>query len=174
MTSLRDVEHLTKGIHERSSALHDNLTGDEVDFAKLVELADQVAATADKLAATFAEMDEALTRTLNGEWPTGNGPGEKGEEGLTEALAPGRAARKRRRSEQRADEEPTKDELLERAKEVDLSGRSEMSKQELRKSLDKEDALTKAELLERARQADIPGRSEMSKDELRRALNEAS
>jgi hypothetical protein len=168
MASLRDAEQLTKRLQERTAALHDSLTSDGVDFGKLVERADEIGASADRLAATFAEMNEALARTISAR----AGKGGKGEEGLTEALSPRRAAGARQAPKRRSDEEPTKEELLERAKELDLAGRSEMSKDELEKAVDKEDSVTKAELLERAKRAGIAGRSEMSKDELRRALNE--
>lgn len=161
MASLKEVEQLTKRLQERSNALHKNLTGDDVDFAKLVQLADQIGASADQLAATFAELDEALSRTLRGE----DGEGE----GLTEALSR-RAGRPR--ADLASNGESTKEQLLERARELDLPGRSDMSKDDLVKALDAEDSVTKAELLERAKKAGIPGRSEMSKDELRRALSE--
>jgi hypothetical protein len=171
MASLKDAEQLTKRLQERTAALHDSLTSDGVDFGELVELADEIGASADKLAATFAEMDEVLARTLGGR----DGEGGKGEEGLTEALSPRRATEAARQApERRSDEEPTKEELLERAKELDLAGRSEMSKDDLKKAVDKEDSVTKAELLERAKRAGIAGRSEMSKEELRRALNETA
>jgi hypothetical protein len=82
----------------------------------------------------------------------------------------------RRRSRGRndaAEDELTKDELLDRAREVNLQGRSSMSKDELAEAVEAEESLTKEELLERAQEADIEGRSSMSKQEFRKALNEA-
>ncbi len=68
----------------------------------------------------------------------------------------------------------TKDELLERAREVNVQGRSSMTKDELAEAVEAEEGRTKDELLERAQRAGIEGRSSMTKDELRAALTEAN
>lgn len=73
----------------------------------------------------------------------------------------------------------TKEELYERAQELDVDGRSGMSKEELKEAILSADRAqdgggqTKEELYERAQELDIDGRSTMSKDELERAVNEA-
>ena len=75
----------------------------------------------------------------------------------------------------------TKDELMERAQELDVSGRSSMTKDELKEAIvaayddDPEgDGPTKSELYEQAKELDVEGRSSMSKDELRDAVDRAS
>ncbi len=74
--------------------------------------------------------------------------------------------------------EPTKEELYERAQELDVSGRSKMSKNELQEAVDEAQAQkpenkTKEELYERAQELDIEGRSKMDKDELAEAVRKA-
>jgi hypothetical protein len=72
----------------------------------------------------------------------------------------------------------TKDELTERARELDVNGRSSMNKEELKEAIieaydTSADGLrgkTKEELYEMAKDRDIDGRSDMSKDELAEAL----
>ena len=79
---------------------------------------------------------------------------------------------------------PTKAMLLERAQDLGISGRSNMTKDELLEAITKAtdkngraknseaglSNLTKDELYEKAQKADIEGRSSMSKDELAEAL----
>ena len=71
----------------------------------------------------------------------------------------------------------TKDYLAERARELDIDGRSSMTKDELKEAiLDHPLAnvadSTKEELYERAKKLDIDGRSSMSKDELAEAIKD--
>ncbi|MEL6664153.1 MAG: Rho termination factor N-terminal domain-containing protein, partial [Pseudomonadota bacterium] len=81
---------------------------------------------------------------------------------------------------------PTKDMLMERAQDLDIEGRSSMTKDELLDAI--EDATdengraksgeaglrnkTKDELYEMAQERDIDGRSDMTKDELVQALRD--
>ena len=73
----------------------------------------------------------------------------------------------------------TKDELMERARELDVEGRSSMNKDELKDAIvdayDKRGPglhrKTKEELYDLAQERDIEGRSDMSKDELVEALS---
>lgn len=81
---------------------------------------------------------------------------------------------------------PTKKMLMERAQDLDLSGRSSMSKDELLEAIAqatdengrakgskaKLDNLTKDELYEKAQDEDVEGRSSMNKNELIEALSE--
>ncbi len=74
----------------------------------------------------------------------------------------------------------TKDEVMERAQELDVEGRSSMTKDELKDAIldayddDPEgDGPTKEELYERAQDLDIEGRSQMDKQELQDAVDEA-
>lgn len=73
----------------------------------------------------------------------------------------------------------TKEMLYDRAQELDVDGRSDMTKDELKAAiLDAYQAEhgqpTKAELMDRARALDVSGRSTMTKDELRDALDGAT
>ena len=76
----------------------------------------------------------------------------------------------------------TKDELMERAQELDVDGRSSMNKDELKEAiLDAYDekkendpsGKTKEELYDMAQDLDIEGRSQMDKDELMEAVRKA-
>lgn len=69
------------------------------------------------------------------------------------------------------EDEDSKDELYEQAQALDIEGRSQMSKDELKKAINKEELneleqMSKDELYEKAQKKDISGRSEMSKKEL--------
>ena len=75
--------------------------------------------------------------------------------------------------------EPTKEELYEKAQELDVGGRSKMDKDELQKAVDEAQAQapenkTKEKLYERAQELEIEGRSKMDKDELAEAVRNAS
>ncbi len=72
----------------------------------------------------------------------------------------------------------TKEELYEKAQELDVSGRSKMSKDELQKAVDEAQAekpenKTKEELYEQAQELNVEGRSKMDKDELAEAVRDA-
>ena len=76
----------------------------------------------------------------------------------------------------------TKDELMERARELDVEGRSSMNKDELKQAIidtygeqsgQDLSKKTKEELYDLARERDIDGRSSMDKDELIKALRAA-
>ena len=72
----------------------------------------------------------------------------------------------------------TRDELYERARELDVDGRSDMTKDELKGAIldayrDGDDAPTRDELYERAKGLGVEGRSDMTKDELREAVDRA-
>lgn len=81
---------------------------------------------------------------------------------------------------------PTKEMLLERARDLDIEGRSSMTKDELIDAIDEAtdengrgkgsvaalESKTKDELLDMARERDVEGRSNMTKDELVDALTE--
>lgn len=74
----------------------------------------------------------------------------------------------------------TKSYLANRAKELDIEGRSNMNKEDLKKAIIDEyprkgepDGRTKAELYQRAQELDIEGRSKMDKKELAAAVQKA-
>jgi hypothetical protein len=151
MATLRSAARLTDELDELTSQLRAELTDGDVDFARLTEFADKLGEQADNLASTFTQMNQILTDRIVG----GDGQPE---------------SREGRGSSDQDGESTTKEELLERAKEAGVQGRSSMSKEELEEALDEADRLSKQELLDRAKEAGIAGRSSMTKDELKEAL----
>jgi hypothetical protein len=168
MATIRDAAQVAQQLQELAARLHSELTNGDVDFTAMTRLADDLGESADRLASAFAAMDEALMQRLPGQG--GERESRGGDEGG------GRRQRQRQRRQEPAqrggddEDSETKEELLERARQVGIEGRSAMSKEDLRKAVEAADSLSKEELLERAREADIPGRSEMTKEELREAL----
>jgi hypothetical protein len=74
----------------------------------------------------------------------------------------------------------TKTELMDRAQELDVDGRSSMSKSELKDAIveayrrqRRQKEWTKDELMDRAQELDVDGRSSMDKDALKDAVSEA-
>ena len=172
MASLKEAgELITEQLHERVDRLASAIEDEAPDFAQITRLADAVGELADLIGATYYDLEQTLMRRLQGD------AGSKID---------GRDSRQAQKEESRGEEQHpqtgqndptaedvTKDELLERARESNVHGRSSMSKEELAQAVEAEESLTKEELLERARKADIEGRSSMTKDELRKAVNEA-
>jgi hypothetical protein len=173
MATLKDAAQVAQRLEQLAARLQSELTDGDVDFTALMRLADEAGESADALASTFAAMDEALMQRLTGRAADEEaGGGDEGGSGRRQRQ--GQRQRRQQPARRGGDEEgETKDELLERAREAGIEGRSAMSKEDLRKAVTAEDSLSKEELLERAREADIPGRSEMSKEELKEALRSA-
>src|SRR4051794_31426035 len=75
MASLKDTVNLTSQLTELTNQLHAELTEGEVDFEKMVQIADQISEQADDLAAAFARVNEALQGPLhqNGSESQGGG-----------------------------------------------------------------------------------------------------
>ena len=86
MASLKDTVNLTSQLTELTNQLHSELTEGEVDFEKMVRLADEISEHADSLAAAFSRVNEALTEPLE---QNGGGNGDR---------AGGRSSRSRSRS----------------------------------------------------------------------------
>lgn len=77
-----------------------------------------------------------------------------------------------------SDSEPTKKELYQEAQELDIDGRSQMDKDELREAVSDAETSslenqTRDELYQQAQELDIDGRSQMNKDELIEAIAKA-
>jgi len=72
MASLKDTVNLTTQLSELTNQLHSELTEGEVDFEKMVQIADEISEHADSLASAFARVNEALTEPLE---QSGNGDG---------------------------------------------------------------------------------------------------
>jgi hypothetical protein len=166
MATLGQVgELVTAQLLERVEGLARTVDDEASDLAEIVRLADAVGEFADAVAEIYRDIDQRLEGGLQAGSDGGDdAPGSRQHEepGREQGGQNGQSA-----------EGVTKEELLERAREVDVPGRSSMTKDELTEAVEAEESVTKEELLERARQAGIDGRSTMSKKELRQALREA-
>lgn len=176
MATLEEVgELVTTELRKRVERLFATVEEGTSDFMKLSFLADEVGELADKVSEIYSGLDEALSRGLQ---DVMGGDGEGSQEGQKNGSRSGRRQQgqsRQRQSEQRGSalDEVTKEDLLERAREVKVEGRSSMSKEELAQAVEAEEALTKDELLEQAQDAEIEGRSSMTKEELREAVSDA-
>lgn len=84
MASLKDTVNLTSQLTELTQSLHGELTEGDVDFEKMIRIADEISEQADGLAAAFARVNEALSEPL--EQTNGSNGGSNGR---------GRSSRKR-------------------------------------------------------------------------------
>ena len=64
MASLKDTQQLTKGLEDLVGQITSELQNGEVDFEKLVTLADDLSERADGLAETFGSVNDALMQRL--------------------------------------------------------------------------------------------------------------
>src|SRR3954466_8906124 len=163
---LREI--VTTELRERVDRLVSAVeTDDWPDFARVSRLSDGVGEIADTIAEIYTDLDQTLMRGLNRE--TGGQ-----SEGSESRQSEGSESQSRRQPEHSdsGNGDVTKEELLERAREVNVQGRSSMTKDELAEAVEAEESVTKEELLERAREAEVEGRSSMTKDELRAALGD--
>jgi predicted transcriptional regulator len=81
MASLRDAEQLTKDLESLVGQLKNEIRDGKGDFEKLTNLADEVSEHADKVAETFASMNEVLQNRiseLNGGSSSSGGSSESG------------------------------------------------------------------------------------------------
>ena len=165
MATLGQVgEVITEQLRERVDRLVSAVEKDMPDFTEIAVVADAVGEFADTIADLYSDLERRLLDGL------------KTDDGAQTARA--QRPRTRREQPQRsqgesASDDETKEELLEHARELQVEGRSSMTKEELAQAVEAEESVTKEELLERARDAQIEGRSSMTKDELREALHEA-
>jgi len=73
MASLKDTVNLTSQLTDLTNQLHSELTEGEVDFEKMVQLADEISEHADSLASAFSRVNEALSQPLEQNGDSGNG-----------------------------------------------------------------------------------------------------
>ena len=73
MASLKDTVNLTSQLTELTNQLHGELTEGEVDFEKMVTIADEISEHADNLAAAFTRVNEALMEPLDQNAANGSG-----------------------------------------------------------------------------------------------------
>jgi len=67
MASLKDTVNLTSQLTELTNQLHSELTEGNVDFERMIEIADEISEQADNLAAAFTRVNEALAEPLQRE-----------------------------------------------------------------------------------------------------------
>jgi len=67
MATLKDLSSMTSELDRLGGELHAELTEGDIDFRKMVALADQITENAEKLADAFDSMGSALETTLDGE-----------------------------------------------------------------------------------------------------------
>jgi hypothetical protein len=131
MANLREAEKLTARLVELARELRSQ-AGEPGDFGRMFELADEIGASADSLAATLARVDDILDRSLaaarSGSSEEGRGLGT-----LIDALKPGR--RTANRGDDEDHHELTREELYARARAAGIRGRSTMSRDELIEAL---------------------------------------
>jgi hypothetical protein len=77
MASLKDTVNLTTQLTELTNQLHSELTQGDVNFEKMIEIADEISEHADSLAAAFTRVNEALTDPLT-QSQDGSGSGGNG------------------------------------------------------------------------------------------------
>jgi len=163
MATLAELgEHVSTELRRRVDQLVAAVENDVTDFTEIGQLASRVG----DFATTIGEMYDDIERILidgleGGGRSTQGGGGHRSEQ------------RERRSDQHDATEDVTREELLERARDLNIHGRSSMPKEELAQAVEAEEGVTKEELLERAREAGIEGRSTMTKEELRGALSDA-
>jgi hypothetical protein len=157
-------ELVSEQLRERVDRLVSAVEDDTPDFLDVASLADDVGEFAD----TIAEIYSDLEQTLMGGLSHGSDPSPRTEQQSRRERRPQQSSPSR----STAEEEKTKEELLEQARELNVHGRSAMAKEELAQAVEAEESVTKDELLDRAREAGVEGRSSMTKDELRDALRE--
>lgn len=110
MASIKDAQRITDELRTRADELHNQVVDGEVDLATIVQLADELGAAADRVAATFDKVNDALEqRGEDGE--------RRGRRDLAKDLSP---ARLEDQGSDDAEEEMSEDELYERAKNVDI------------------------------------------------------
>jgi flagellar motor protein MotB len=150
MATLEELgESVSEQLRQRVDRLVSAVEDETADFTDIASRADAVAEFADLVAEIYGELEQMLTRD------------------------PSRQERRKVDGAADEDGEKTKEDLLEQARELNVHGRSSMTKDELAEAVEAEERVTKEELLERARDAEIEGRSSMDKDELRAALRDA-
>jgi uncharacterized protein YoxC len=64
MATLRETVNLADQLTELTQQLHGELTDGDVDFDKMIRIADEISAQADQLAAAFERVNEALSEPL--------------------------------------------------------------------------------------------------------------
>jgi hypothetical protein len=174
MATLEQVgELVTTQLRERVDELVAAVEDDATDFAEAARRADEVGELADTIGAMYIDLEQRLARGLQRP-DASEREGGAGNRQRQQAERPRGQGQQRSEQDESNADDVTKEELLEQARDLNVEGRSTMSKDELADAVEAEQSVTKEELLERAREAGIEGRSSMTKDELRKALTDAA
>jgi hypothetical protein len=169
VASLKEAAAVTEQLEELAARLHSELSEKRMDFGEMAALADQIGESADAMASAFMAIDEAVSQHLT-EPRIDSGTREK-TRGRGPQRTPARDQRKTEGDDSSSSAaEPSREELLERARKLEIAGRSTMSKEELAAAIESEEQVSKSELLDRAKEAGIAGRTTMSKEELAEAV----
>ncbi len=64
MPSLKEAAQLTEQLQELTAQLHSELTEGDVDFERMIELADRISENADGLASAFNTVNDALSQRI--------------------------------------------------------------------------------------------------------------
>jgi hypothetical protein len=72
MASITDAAAVTSEVSDLAGQLHSELTEGDVDFDRMIELADAISHRADGLASTFSAVNQALQQKLDGGSPDGS------------------------------------------------------------------------------------------------------
>jgi hypothetical protein len=72
MASLKDTEQLTQQLEDLVGRMRSELQNGNVDFEKLISVADELSESADALAETFTSVNEALMERLQGAKSSGS------------------------------------------------------------------------------------------------------
>jgi hypothetical protein len=126
MASLKDPQRLTEDLRSRAEELHTHVVDGEVDLSTVVRLADELGGAADRVAATFDKVNDALEHAEDAEAGGDGKPAEPRE--LQEALSPA--------SRDEQDQDPgvptTREELYQRAERanIQIPGEPEVSNDE--------------------------------------------
>ena len=159
-------ELVSEQLRERVDRLMSAFDDDAPDFGHVASLADAVAEFADRIAEIYSDLEQTLMSGLS------RGSDPRGDLDDTGKEQRARRQRPSKPSQSTGEEEKTKEELLEQARELHVHGRSGMAKDELAQAVEAEESVTRDELLDRAREVGVEGRSSMTKEELRVALRE--
>lgn len=127
MASLTDIKGLTEQLVEKAQEVLKEVESGNLDFARLVKLSDELGSEADKLAALFQSVNEAFVSQLDNKARKVSGD-------LSEDLKPSRRGRSRSNGS-RSGGKSSREQLYERAKRLDVPGRSQMSKDQLEKAV---------------------------------------
>ena|SRR5438034_10721787 len=88
MASLKDTaEQLTKQLEDLVGQLRSELTNGNVDFDKLVSIADELSESADGLAETFSNVNDTLMQRVKQAKGSGGGGGQSRKSGGSQSSA---------------------------------------------------------------------------------------